>query len=68
MPAWRRFVQLATCHRVPVPVLAASLAYYDSLTSGLLHSAQCVQAQRDCFGMHGFRRRDADGTFFAEWC
>ena len=32
-----------------------------------LHSAQCVQAQRDFFGSHGFERLDRDGTYHASW-
>ena len=47
--------------------LSASLAYYDGYRTEVLVSAQCVQAQRDSFGAHGFMRLDRDGAFTADW-
>ena len=64
---WRRLVSLAVQSGVPVPALSGSLAYYDAMRCATLPSAQCVQAQRDFFGGHGFKRLDADGTFHAHW-
>ena len=64
---WRRFVLMAISHRIPVPALSASLTYFDTFASSLLHSAQCIQAQRDCFGGHGFKRLDLEGTFSTAW-
>ena len=52
---------------LPVPALSASLTYFDTLRASLLRSAQCIQAQRDCFGGHGFKRLDAAGTFSVDW-
>ena len=52
------------------PTLAArcsSLSYYDTLRAAVLPTAQCVQAQRDCFGGHGFKRLDMSGTFSTKW-
>ena len=67
-PGWRRFVLLALSNGIPIPALSASLAYYDSFRSSLLRSAQCIQAQRDCFGGHGFQRLDAPGkAMHAVW-
>ena len=66
-PGWRRFVLLAMTHGVPVPALSASLTYFDTLRSSLLHSDQCIQAQRDCFGGHGYQRLDKAGTFSSKW-
>lgn len=66
-PGWRRFVLLAMAAGVPVPALSASLTYFDTFRSGLLRSAQCIQAQRDCFGGHGFKRVDKEGTFSTKW-
>jgi 6-phosphogluconate dehydrogenase len=66
-PGWRRFVVAATQRGLPIPALSASLAYYDSFRAPLLPSAQCIQAQRDCFGGHGFQRLDVPGTFHAQW-
>ena len=64
---WRRIVALCVERGIPIPALSASLAYYDSFRSETLHSAQCIQAQRDCFGGHGFKRLDSPGTFHAIW-
>ena len=50
-----------------VTALSASLAYYDGYRTEVLVSAQCVQAQRDSFGAHGFMRLDRDGAFTADW-
>ena len=30
-------------------------------------SANLIQAQRDFFGAHTYRRRDEDGVFHTEW-
>jgi 6-phosphogluconate dehydrogenase len=42
---------------VPVPAFASSLGYFDALRSARL-STNLVQAQRDAFGAHGYRRVD----------
>jgi len=67
VPGLRLIVALASELAVPVPALSASLAYVDAMRTPVLHSAQCVQAQRDCFGGHGFKRLDKEGNFHAEW-
>jgi 6-phosphogluconate dehydrogenase len=60
-PAWRRVVAAATLAGLPIPGLAASLAWFDTLrtTPG---SAALIQAQRDFFGAHTYRRLDEPGT------
>ena len=56
---WRRLVAYAIASgQVPVPALSASLAYYDALRSPRLKSAALIQAQRDCFGGHTYKRLD----------
>ena len=67
VPGWRRFVVLAMEHGIPVPALSASLTYFDTFSSPLLRSAQCIQAQRDCFGGHGYKRLDLPGTHTSKW-
>ena len=62
-----RLVALDVQSGVPIPALSASLAYYDGYRTEVLVSAQCVQAQRDSFGAHGFMRLDRDGAFTADW-
>jgi len=63
---WRDAVQTAVGLGIPVPALSASLAYYDAYRSERL-PANLVQAQRDFFGAHTYRRVDRPGTFHTEW-
>ena len=55
--AWREAVRLALAHRIPVPALSASLAYFDAYRSAVLPQ-NLIQAQRDYFGAHGYQRVD----------
>ena len=66
IPAWRRVVAYAATAGLPVPVFASTLSYYDSVRAERLPAA-LVQAQRDFFGAHTYRRVDADGTYHIEW-
>ena len=63
---WRQIVQTASGLGIPVPAMAASLAYYDSYRTERL-PANITQAQRDYFGAHTYRRIDRDGTFHTDW-
>jgi 6-phosphogluconate dehydrogenase len=64
--AWRSVLQAAVGAGIPVPGMAASLAYFDAYRSGRL-PANLTQAQRDYFGSHTYRRIDKDGVFHTEW-
>jgi 6-phosphogluconate dehydrogenase len=64
--AWRHVVKVAVDLGVPVPAFATALAYYDGYRSARL-PANLLQAQRDYFGAHTFRRVDTEGVFHAEW-
>jgi 6-phosphogluconate dehydrogenase len=64
--AWRQVVQVARQLGVPCPALSASLDYYESLRSERL-PANLVQAQRDYFGAHTYRRTDKEGVFHTQW-
>lgn len=64
--AWRRVVCNAVMSGLPAPTFAASLAYFDAYRSDRL-SANLIQAQRDFFGAHTFKRTDKEGVFHAEW-
>jgi len=55
--AWRRVVAAAVNAGLPVPGMAASLAYYDALRTARLPQ-NLVQAQRDAFGAHTYQRVD----------
>ncbi len=63
---WRAAIQIAVAHGIPVPGMAASLAYFDAYRTGRL-PANLTQAQRDYFGSHTYRRIDKDGVFHTEW-
>jgi len=63
---WRRTVVAAVERRLPVPILSSALAWHDALHAERLPTA-LVQAQRDVFGAHGYRRIDRDGDFHTDW-
>lgn len=54
---WRKTCALGVLNGVYLPVINASLNYYDGYTSKLL-PANLLQAQRDYFGAHGYKRID----------
>jgi len=62
----RRVVKTAVSQGIPAAGFASALAYYDSFRSAWL-PANLIQAQRDCFGAHTYRRNDREGTFHSEW-
>jgi 6-phosphogluconate dehydrogenase len=62
----REVVTQALRAGLPVPALAASLAYFDGLRSSRL-PANLIQAQRDYFGSHTYERVDRDGSFHTQW-
>ena len=57
LPALRRVVVEAVTLGIPVPCLAAALAYLDGYRSARL-PANLLQAQRDYFGAHTYERID----------
>ncbi|MCC8190712.1 MAG: NADP-dependent phosphogluconate dehydrogenase [Planctomycetes bacterium] len=63
---WRRVVTLAAEHGLPVPAFASALAYYDGCRTGTLW-ANLIQAQRDYFGAHTYRRLDREGVYHTNW-
>jgi 6-phosphogluconate dehydrogenase len=62
----RRIVAGAAQAGIPTPAFSSSLAYYDAVRAPRLPAA-LVQAQRDFFGAHTYRRTDRDGTFHTDW-
>jgi 6-phosphogluconate dehydrogenase len=66
IPAWRRIVAFAAASGYPVPVFSSTLSYYDAVRSERLPAA-LVQAQRDYFGAHTYKRVDTEGPFHVEW-
>ena len=66
IPGLRRIVTTAMAGSLPVPAMASALSYWDShhvkrLWTGL------IQAQRDFFGGHGYKRMDRPGKFYGNW-
>lgn len=64
--AVRDVVTLAVQNGVPVPTFGSAIAYFDSYRSETL-PANLIQAQRDYFGAHTYKRVDKEGTFHYEW-
>jgi 6-phosphogluconate dehydrogenase len=62
----RRVVCEATEAAAPVFCLGTAVAYYDGLFAKHLPTTM-IQAQRDYFGAHGYRRIDIEGNFHSEW-
>ena len=63
---WRKVVQIAVGLGIPVPAMSGALSYYDAYRSEHL-PANLIQAQRDYFGAHTYRRVDKDGVFHTQW-
>lgn len=65
-PAWRRTAALSIQSGAAAPALLSTLSYFD-----LYRSADCpaclLQAQRDFFGAHTYRRKDRKGVFHTQW-
>jgi len=67
MASWRAVVGAAVTAGIPVPALSASLAWFDTISRGR-GSAFIIQAQRDWFGAHTYRRvDDPDTPVHTEW-
>jgi 6-phosphogluconate dehydrogenase len=64
--AWREVVATAVANGVPVPAFSSAVAYFDSYRTERL-PANLLQAQRDYFGAHTFKRVDKEGTFHFNW-
>ncbi|WP_189517439.1 NADP-dependent phosphogluconate dehydrogenase [Kushneria pakistanensis] len=62
----RDVISHAVQNGIPVPTFSSAVAYYDSYRSEKL-PANLVQAQRDFFGAHTYKRLDREGVFHTEW-
>jgi 6-phosphogluconate dehydrogenase len=51
---------------IPVYALSSALAYFDAYRTERL-PANLIQAQRDYFGAHTYRRLDKEGSFHTDW-
>lgn len=64
--SWRKVISVACEYGIPVPAFMSALSYYDCYRSAVL-PANLLQAQRDYFGAHTYRRIDKEGIFHTEW-
>ncbi|WP_323748395.1 MULTISPECIES: NADP-dependent phosphogluconate dehydrogenase [unclassified Phyllobacterium] len=62
----RKIVAEASLAGLPVPALSAALNYFDGFRQAR-GTANLIQAQRDFFGAHGFKRLDLEGDFHGPW-
>jgi len=63
---WRKVVAAAVEFGIPVPGFCSALNYFDSFRSERL-GANLIQAQRDYFGGHTYKRIDKEGVFHTDW-
>jgi 6-phosphogluconate dehydrogenase len=66
--SWRKVIAGAVTEGVPVPAMSAALSWFDSYRSAWL-PANLLQAQRDYFGAHTYKRIDKpeDEIFHTNW-
>lgn len=64
--ALRETLVMAIQAGIPVPAFFSALAYFDSYRTETL-PANLLQAQRDYFGAHTYRRTDQEGVFHTDW-
>ncbi len=64
--ALRDVVSYGVRNGIPTPTFSAAISYYDSYRSAVL-PANLIQAQRDYFGAHTYKRTDKEGIFHTEW-
>jgi len=60
------FISMATLLHIPVFAFSSAFSYFGAFRSSRL-PANLLQAQRDFFGSHTYKRIDEEGTFHTEW-
>jgi 6-phosphogluconate dehydrogenase len=66
VPGARRTNITAREWGVPIPAMSSALDYFDTLRQHALPT-NLIQAQRDYFGAHTYRRQDREGVFHTQW-
>ncbi len=64
--SWRKIVAHGALAGIPLPSISASLSYFDAYRTERLPQ-NLLQAQRDHFGAHTFKRTDKSGVYHADW-
>ncbi|HEU4470887.1 MAG TPA: NADP-dependent phosphogluconate dehydrogenase [Flavisolibacter sp.] len=62
----RYILALGIQARIPLAAMSSALSYYDNYLSERMPT-NLIQAQRDYFGAHTYRRIDKEGVFHTEW-
>ncbi len=62
----RKVLVTAVKSKIPLNCMASALGYYDAFLTERL-PVNLIQAQRDYFGAHTYRRIDREGVFHTEW-
>ncbi|ANF16915.1 6-phosphogluconate dehydrogenase [Buchnera aphidicola (Schlechtendalia chinensis)] len=62
----RRVVSIAVKLGIPVPALSSAISYFDCYRTSFL-PANLIQAQRDYFGAHTYKRIDNSKYFHTSW-
>lgn len=68
LPHWRKVVAKAIFIGLPMPAMTSALTFFDGYTSAQL-PANLIQAQRDYFGAHTYKRIDSEAGqhFHTNW-
>ena len=68
LAGWRMACALAMEGGVAIPAMSSALSFFHSMTTDTL-PANLIQAQRDYFGAHMYRRKDKpkEELFHTEW-
>ncbi|MXP67331.1 NADP-dependent phosphogluconate dehydrogenase [Pantoea sp. Aalb] len=64
--ALREIIVYAIQNGIAVPAFSSAIAYFDGYRSAIL-PANLIQAQRDYFGAHTYKRSDKTGIFHTKW-
>jgi 6-phosphogluconate dehydrogenase len=62
----RQILAVGINAKIPMAGMMSALAYYDAYLSDRM-PINLIQAQRDFFGAHTYRRTDREGVFHTEW-
>lgn len=62
----REIIRLGVKAKIPMAGMMSALGYYDAFLSERM-PVNLIQAQRDFFGAHTYRRMDREGVFHTEW-
>ncbi len=68
IPSLRKLVAISLKNALPIATLSSALNYFDSMTCAY-SNANLIQAQRDYFGAHTYKRIDKtfDENFHSNW-